>query len=213
MTIRVLLADDHAVVRAGIHEFLEAEADITVVGEVTNGEEAVQFALQLQPDVVVLDIKMPVVSGVEAAQRLRAAAPQIHILVLTAYDDQPYVWRLLEAGVTGYVLKTAESRELIQAVRAVAAGKSALDPVVASHVLGRVAQPVSRVAALTDRELEVLRWTARGLTNKQIGRELGISNRTVQNHLVRIFAKLGVASRTEAVTVGMRSGLLGLGES
>lgn len=213
MTIRVLLADDHAVVRAGIHEFLEAEADITVVGEVTNGEEAVQLALQLQPDVVVLDIKMPVVSGVEAAQRLRAAAPQIHILVLTAYDDQPYIWRLLEAGVTGYVLKTAESRELIQAVRAVAARKSALDPVVASHVLGRVAQPAGRVAALTDRELEVLRWTARGLTNKQIGRELGISNRTVQNHLVRIFAKLGVASRTEAVTVGMRSGLLGLGES
>ena len=212
MAIRVVLADDHAVVRKGVREFLEDEPDIEVVGEASDGQQAVELAVALRPDVVVMDVAMPELSGVEATKRIRSLAPTVRILALTAYDDEPYIFGLLDAGVTGYMLKTAESREIVRAVRATAAGRSALDPTVATRVVTRARQPAANAEALTERELEILRRAARGLTNKQIGAELDISDRTVQNHLANIYAKLEVASRTEAVTVALQRGLIRLGD-
>ncbi len=210
MAIRVLLADDHAVVRKGVREFLEEEPDIIVVGEASDGLVAVDQAVALVPDVVVMDIAMPGLSGVEATKRIRRLVPQVRVLALTAYDDDPYIFGLLDAGVTGYVLKTAESREVVRAVRATAAGQAALDPSIAARILRRATHPSPPLDALTERELAVLRLAARGLTNKQIGVELVISDRTVQNHLASTYTKLAVASRTEAVTVAMQRGLIQL---
>ena len=212
MSIRVVIADDHNIVRKGIRELLADEADIAVVGEARNGHEAVDLALALQPDVVVMDIAMPELSGVEATRQIRAAAPGVRVLVLTAYDDDPYIYGLLDAGAAGYILKTAESREIVRAVRATAAGQSAIDPAVAPRLIARLTQPSGKGDLLTERELDVLRLAARGLTNKQIGAELAISDRTVQNHLANIYAKLGVASRTEAVTAGLQRDLIRLHE-
>jgi DNA-binding NarL/FixJ family response regulator len=211
MAIRVLLADDHGVVRKGVREFLEEEPDLDVVGEAGDGAQAVEMALALRPDVVVMDIKMPQLSGIEATKRIKAAAPNVRVLALSAYDDDPYVWGLLEAGASGYVLKTAESRELISAIRAVAAGRSALDPQIAPRIIARAARPTPS-SDLTEREREVLSLAARGLTNKQIGHDLDISDRTVQNHLANIYGKLNVQSRTEAVTAALQRGLIQLGE-
>ncbi len=208
--IRVLLADDHNVVRKGIREFLCEEADMDVVGEARNGEEAVDLALALQPNVVVMDIAMPVLSGVEATRQIRAQAPHIRVLVLTAYDDDPYIDALLDAGASSYVLKTAESRDIVRAVRTTAAGQPALDPAVAARLIARATRPTANSDTLTERELGVLQLAARGLTNKQIGSDLGISDRTVQNHLANTFAKLGVSSRTEAVTAALQRQLIRL---
>jgi DNA-binding NarL/FixJ family response regulator len=212
MAIRVVLADDHSVVRKGVREFLEEEPDIDVIGEASDGLQAVALATELQPDVIVMDIKMPQLSGVDATKRIRSVAPKVRVLALTAYDDDPYIFGLLEAGASGYVLKTAESSELIRAIRAVASGQSALDPAIAPRIIARIAQPAPTNETLTERELEVLRLAARGLTNKQIGYDLDISDRTVQNHLANIYAKLGAASRTEAVTEALQRGMLRLGE-
>ena len=212
MAIRVVLADDHAVVRKGVREFLEDEPDIEVVGEAGDGQQAVELAVALQPDVVVMDVAMPELTGVEATRRIRSLAPTVRILALTAYDDDPYVFGLLDAGVTGYMLKTAESREIVRAVRATAAGRATLDPGVASRVVARAMQPPAGTEALTEREVEILRLAARGQTNKQIGAELNISDRTVQNHLANTYTKLEVASRTEAVTVALQRGLIRLGD-
>lgn len=212
MTIRVVIADDHTVVRKGIRDLLSDEDDITVVGEARNGHEAVDLALTLQPDVVVMDIAMPELSGVEATRQLRAQAPSVRVLVLTAYDDDPYIYGLLDAGASGYILKTAESREIVRAVRTTAAGQSAIDPAVAPRLIARLRQPTPTGDTVTERERDVLRHAARGLTNKQIGAELQISDRTVQNHLANIYAKLGVASRTEAVTAALQRQLIKLNE-
>jgi two-component system, NarL family, response regulator LiaR len=212
MTIRVIIADDHSVVRKGVRELLEDEPDIEVVAEATDGQQAVDLAVDLRPDVVVMDVAMPELSGVEATKRIRALAPNVRILALSAYDDAPYVFGLLDAGATGYTLKTADSHEIVRAVRATAAGRAALDPAVASQVIARAVQPAaSTTEALTERELEILRSAARGLTNKQIGAALSISDRTVQNHLANVYAKLAVASRTEAVTAALQRGLIQLG--
>ena len=199
--IRVLLADDHAVVRAGIRQFLETAGDIRVVAEADDGQAALDLMEQNQPDVAVLDIQMPQVNGIEVTRRARARWPGIGVLVLTAYDDDPYVMAVLQAGANGYVLKTASPAEIIQAVRDVHEGKSALDPAIArkliSQVAGRAAgSPIERP---TEREMEVLQLTARGFTNKAIGIQLKISDRTVQGHLANIFYKLQASSRTEAV--------------
>ncbi|MBC8161286.1 MAG: response regulator transcription factor [Roseiflexaceae bacterium] len=210
MTIRVVIADDHAVVRKGIRELLADERDIEVVGEARNGYEAVDLAAALLPDVVVMDIAMPELSGVEATRQLRTSVPTARVLVLTSYEDDPYIYGLLDAGATGYMLKTAEGREIVRAVRATAAGHAALDPVVAPRLIARVRSPSARGDTLTEREIDVLQRAARGLTNKQIGAELMISDRTVQNHLANTYAKLGVASRTEAVTAGLQRKLLRL---
>ena len=210
MSIRVVIADDHNVVRKGIRDLLSDEDDIAVVGEARNGHEAVDLATALQPDVVVMDIAMPELTGVEATRQIRAQAPDVRVLVLTAYDDDPYIYSLLDAGATGYILKTAESREIVRAVRATAAGQSALDPAVAPRLIARLTKPAAGGDTLTERELDVLRLAARGQTNKQIGAELAISDRTVQNHLANIYAKLGVASRTEAVTAALQRHLISL---
>jgi DNA-binding NarL/FixJ family response regulator len=216
--IRVVLADDHAVVRKGIREFLEEVDDIRVVAEATTGTEALAASLEQRPDVVVLDIQMPQMSGVEAARQIKSQVPEVRVLVLTAYDDDPYIFAMLQAGASGYVLKNASSDELVRAVRAVAAGESALDPAVTSKVMSQLtsgkplgAQAV--VEGLTDRELDVLRLAARGHTNRAIGRELGISDRTVQGHLANAFGKLGVNSRTEAVLLAMKQGWITLDEA
>lgn len=211
-TIRVVVADDHKVVRAGIRELLSDEPDIQVVGEARNGREAVEIALAVRPDVVVMDINMPELSGVEATRQIRAAAPQVRVLVLTAYQDDPYIYGLLDAGASGYILKTAEGQELVRAVRVAAAGQAAIDPAVAPRLIARLTAPPAQTDALTERELAVLRLAARGQTNKQIGAALQISDRTVQNHLANIYAKLDVASRTEAVTVGLQRNLIALAE-
>jgi two-component system, NarL family, response regulator LiaR len=210
MAIRVVIADDHAVVRKGIRELLSDEADIEVVGEARDGREAVALAVRLRPDVVIMDIAMPELNGVEATRELRANAPDVRVLALTAYDDDPYVYGLLDAGATGYVLKTAEGRDVVRAVRTVAAGQPTLDPAITPRLIARLTQPTAVGDALTDREIEVLRLAARGLTNKQIGGELAISSRTVQNHLASVYAKLGVASRTEAVTVALQRAIIRL---
>lgn len=210
--IRVILADDHNVVRAGIREMLADEADIDVVGEARNGRDAVDLALALKPDVVVMDIHMPELSGIEATRQIRLGAPEVRVLVLTSYQDDPYIHGLLDAGASGYLLKTAEDREIVRAVRATAAGQSIIDAALAPRLLTRVQEPATVVDTLTERELEVLRLVARGQTNKQIGLELQISDRTVQNHLAHIYSKLGVASRTESVTVALQRRLIALEE-
>ena len=209
--IRVILADDHAVVRKGIREFLEEEDDIVVVAEATDGSEAVDLVARHEPDVAVLDIQMPGVGGIEATRRIRAEQPGVRVLILTAYDDDPYIFALLQAGASGYILKTAGSRELAEAVRAVHRGESALDPAVAQKVVqqlttGRPPGAQASVEALTERELDVLRLAAKGLTNKAIGRALEISDRTVQGHLSNVYGKLNVSSRTEAVTEALKLG-------
>jgi DNA-binding NarL/FixJ family response regulator len=209
--IRVVLADDHAVVRKGIRDFLEDDGQITVVAEATDGDEAVALVAQHQPDVAVLDIQMPGTSGIEATRRIRAEHPNVRVLVLTAYDDDPYIFALLQAGASGYVLKTADSSSLVRAVHAVHRGESALDPAVAQKVVqhltsGRPLGAQSAVEALTEREMEILRLVAKGLTNKAVGQALGISDRTVQGHLANIYGKLNANSRTEAVTEALRLG-------
>jgi DNA-binding NarL/FixJ family response regulator len=199
--IRVLLADDHSIVRQGVRQLLESSKEIQVIAEAGDGEEARALIEQHLPDVAVLDIQMPKASGIEVTRWLRAHLPQIGVLILTAYDDDPYVMAVLQAGANGYVLKTANADDLIQAVHNVNEGKSALDPAITKKLMSNIfkrtdAKPVE---PLTDRELDVLRLAAKGYTNKAIGIQLHISDRTVQGHLAHIFAKMQANSRTEAV--------------
>jgi DNA-binding NarL/FixJ family response regulator len=199
--IRVLLADDHAIVRAGIRQFLERAGDIQVVAEADDGEMAKNLIQQKLPDVAVLDIQMPKSSGIEVTRWVRSNMPGVGVLILTAFDDDPYVLAVLQAGANGYVLKTAAPADLIKAVRDVNDGKSVLDANVTQKLLSQLTHPTdtSPVETLTERELEVLNLVARGFTNKAIGVQLGISDRTVQGHLAHIFNKLQAGSRTEAV--------------
>jgi DNA-binding NarL/FixJ family response regulator len=209
-TIRVLLADDHAVVRAGIRQFLEGADDIQVVAEAEDGLAAQSLIEQSQPDVAVLDIQMPKASGIEVTRWIRSHHRQVGVLILSAYEDDPYVMAVLQAGANGYVLKTASPTDIIQAVRDVNNGKSALDPAITQKVLDQVIRQSSTplVEQLSERELEVLTLVGRGYTNKAIGVQLGISDRTVQGHLARIFGKLQAASRTEAVMRAVSLGWL-----
>ena len=211
--IRVVLADDHSVVRKGIRDFLEDAGDIEVVAEAADGEQALALVAERQPDVLVLDIQMPRLSGVEVTRRVAAEHPGVRVLVLTAYDDDPYVFALLKSGATGYILKTADSDDIVRAVRAVAAGRSALAPEVAQKVVAQLAGGPRSVGEevlqpLSDRELDTLRLAAKGLTNRAIGLQLGISDRTVQGHLANIYAKLHVNTRTEAVLKAVKLGWL-----
>ena len=199
--IRVLLADDHSIVRQGVRQLLESSKDILVIAEAADGEEARALIEQHLPDVAVLDIQMPKASGIEVTRWLRAHLPQIGVLILTAYDDDPYVMAVLQAGANGYVLKTADADDLIQAVHDVNEGKSALDPSITKKLMSNLFKrtDVKPIEPLTDRELDVLRLAAKGYTNKAIGIQLHISDRTVQGHLAHIFAKMQANSRTEAV--------------
>jgi DNA-binding NarL/FixJ family response regulator len=199
--IRVLLADDHSIVRQGVRQLLESSKDIQVIAEAADGEEARALIEKNLPDVAVLDIQMPKASGIEVTRWLRAHLPQIGVLILTAYDDDPYVMAVLQAGANGYVLKTSNADDLIQAVHDVNEGKSALDPSITKKLMSNLFKrtDVKPVEPLTDRELDVLRLAAKGYTNKAIGIQLNISDRTVQGHLAHIFAKMQANSRTEAV--------------
>ncbi|MHB1355058.1 MAG: response regulator [Anaerolineae bacterium] len=209
--IRVVLADDHTFVRRAIRQALESADDIEVLGEASDGNMALLLVRELKPDVALLDIQMPGQSGIEVTRQIKAQFPSIHILVLTAYNEDPFVFASLQAGADGYLLKTLDVDDLIRAVRAVCRGESVLSPEITGMVLkqmksGRPAGAAKQIEGLTDRELEVLRLVAEGQTNKSIGVQLGINDRTVRGHLANIFSKLGVASRTEAVTEGLKKG-------
>lgn len=199
--IRVLLADDHAVVRAGIRQFLEQEKGIRVVAEASDGEEARLLIEKHRPDVAVLDIQMPKASGIDVTRWVRTSQTSVGVLILTAYDDDPYVLAVLQAGANGYVLKTSSPADIIQAVKDVYEGKSVLDPALTKKLLTQLSAPKmpQAVEKLTEREMEVLQLVGKGFTNKAIGVQLNISDRTVQGHLAHIFNKLQAASRTEAV--------------
>lgn len=209
-TIRISLADDHQVVRAGIRMFLEQPGDLTVIAEASSGDEALQQIETLLPDVAVLDIQMPNLSGIEVTRQVRARRLPVGVLILTAYDDDPYVQAVLRAGANGYVLKTADPAEIIQAVRDVHHGKSVLDAALARRLFDRLGSAAADedYESLTDRELQILTLTGKGFTNKAIAVQLGISDRTVQNHLASIFAKLRAESRTEAVMRAVSLGLI-----
>jgi DNA-binding NarL/FixJ family response regulator len=206
-SIKILLADDHAVVRRGIRDFLEEDDELEVIAEADDGAEAWRLLTQGLPDVAVLDIRMPEMGGVELTRRIKERYPTVRVLILTAYDDEPYVLALLRAGADGYVLKTASSADLLRAVKQVAAGKSVLDPDIAPKVIAGLTNP-QQIEALSRRELDVLRGVAKGWTNREIGRSLSISDRTVQGHLANVFGKLHVGSRTEAVTLALQQGLI-----
>jgi len=217
-TIKLLIADDHAVVREGTRQILEREADINVVAEAADGEEAVRMAGNSAPDVIIMDIAMPKLDGIEATRQIKSLHPNIAILILSAYDDDQFVFNLIEAGAAGYLLKSVRGHELVEAVRAVNAGESVLHPAIARKVLNRFApaagkEPKQKVLeVLSDRELEVLRLAARGLSNQDIASELCLSLRTVQAHLGHIFNKLQVSSRTEAVVRALKEGWITLSD-
>jgi len=199
--IRTLIADDHTIVRAGIRQFLESAPDIEVVGEAEDGEQAKSLIQSERPDVAVLDIQMPKATGIEVTHWAKANAQGVGVLILTAFNDDPYVMAVLQAGANGYVLKTAAPDDIIQAVRDVHAGKSVLDPSVTGALMTQLfhKSETQAVEQPTDREMEVLHLVAKGYTNKAIGVQLGISDRTVQGHLAHVFDKLQAGSRTEAV--------------
>lgn len=214
-TIRVLLVDDHPVLRQGTAQLLDAETGLSVVGEAGDGQEALDLVESLAPDVIVMDIRMPRMSGIEATRHLRQHSPQARVLILTAHDDDEYVFSLLQAGASGYLLKSAPVDQLIQAIREVNEGQMPLDPAIRNKLVLQLSSEDSAPdteppsgAQLTPREFEVLRLLARGLSNRSIGLELTISNRTVQAHLTNIFSKMNVGSRVEAVLEAIRRGWL-----
>lgn len=213
--IRIVLADDHTVVREGTRMLLEREPDLTVVGEAANGDEAIDQVGRLRPDVAILDIAMPGRNGIQATREIKRRWPQTNILVLTAYDDEEYVYAIVDAGAAGYLLKDVPGAEVIGAVRAIHAGEPVLHPQIMRKLMNRASrstrpagEPAIPASDISDRELEVMKLAARGLTNVLIARDLHLSPRTVQTHLRNIFTKLGVSSRTEAVVRAISLGLV-----
>jgi DNA-binding NarL/FixJ family response regulator len=206
--IRLLIADDHPVVRDGLRAMLATQPDMELVGEAATGTEAVTQARALRPDVVLMDLQMPGLDGPGAIATLREQTPEVRVLVLTTYGTDADITRAVDAGATGYLLKDAPREQLFAAIRSAARGESVLSPSVATRVLGRMRAPAEE--ALSPRELEILQAVARGLSNKDIGRQLYVSEATVKTHLLRVFSKLGVDDRTAAVTVALERGIIRL---
>jgi DNA-binding NarL/FixJ family response regulator len=212
--IRIVIADDHEVVREGTRNLIEREADMEVVGEASDGEEAVKIIQEKRPDVAILDIAMPKLSGIEVTRLIKPTLPNTAILILTAYDNDEYVFALLEAGAAGYLLKDVPGREIVKAVRLVYSGESVLHPSIARKVIQRAVLASAKSGQvktdfdLSEREIEVLKLAAKGMNNKDIGDALCISIRTVQGHINSIFHKLNVGSRTEAIFQSVKKGIL-----
>jgi DNA-binding NarL/FixJ family response regulator len=217
MAIRVLLVDDQALFREGLETLLSVHKDIEVVGQACNGQEAVEVAARVQPDVVLMDVRMPVLNGVRATRRLKRALPECRVIVLTTFDDDEYVFDALRAGAVGYLLKDVASARLVEAIRAAARGESILEPSVAAKVIAEFTRVSSLVPAaqmeqlvepLSERELEILGWIARGASNREIADGLFIAEGTVKNHVTHILGKLGVRDRTQAALKARELGLL-----
>jgi DNA-binding NarL/FixJ family response regulator len=217
MAIRVLLVDDQALFREGLETLLSVHEDLQVVGEASNGQEALKVAANVQPDVVLMDVRMPIMDGVRATRHMKEALPQCRVIVLTTFDDDEYIFDALRAGAVGYLLKDVASAQLVEAIRAAARGESILEPSVAAKVIAEFTR-VSRlvpsakmkqlVDPLSERELEILGWIARGASNKEIADQLFIAEGTVKNHMTNILGKLGVHDRTQAALKARELGLL-----
>lgn len=205
--IRLLVADDHAVVRAGLAQLVSAFAGVELVGEAANGEEAVELALAREPDVVLMDLEMPILDGIEATRRIVEESPGTAVVVLTSFSDRERILHALDAGAIGYLLKDAEPEELRRAIEAAARGESPLDPKAARTLLGARRAAAAAADALSEREREVLAMVAEGLPNKLIARRLGISEKTVKAHLTSAFRRIGVTDRTQAALWAQRHGL------
>ncbi|SDQ25001.1 response regulator transcription factor [Microbacterium sp. cf332] len=209
--IRLLIVDDHPIVRAGLAGLLADEPGFAVVAEAADGEQAAQLVAQTRPDVVLMDLRMPVLDGVAATARIisdRAEASTPRVLILTTYESDDQILAAIEAGASGYLLKAAPREEIVAGIRSVAAGQSALSPAVAVRLVERMRRPEPPASALTPRETDVLRLVAAGHGNRQIAVQLGIGESTVKTHLLRVYDKLGVDSRTRAVTLALERGLL-----
>lgn len=213
--IRIVLADDHVILRQGTRQLLEHEPDIEVVGEASNGAEAVELVSKLKPDIVIIDVAMPHMNGIEATKKIKEILPGTKILVLTGYDYDEYIFSLLEIGAAGYLLKDVSGDDLVGAVRAVYQGEPVLHPAVMRKLMNRFKTPTTRqtetpIDVLSEREMEVLKLAVSGKSNKDIADGLNISLRTVQAHMRSIFNKLGVGSRSEAIVSGLKKGWFSL---
>ena len=209
--IRIMVVDDHAIVRKGIVAMLETEPDMQVVGECSNGEEAIQKSMALRPDVILMDLVMPRVDGVEAIKAIKHQTPDVNILVLTSFGTADKVFPSLNAGAIGYLLKDSDPNELVQAIHKVYQGEGWLHPAITRQVLTQITQPTIKTKApeedLTEREMEVLRFIARGFSNQEIAQKLVVSEATVHTHVSRILTKLNLNSRTQAALYALRKGL------
>jgi two-component system, NarL family, response regulator LiaR len=211
VTIRVLIADDHGVVRQGLTMYLGLDPDLEVIGEAANGEEAVAMARELEPDVVLMDLLMPVMDGIAATEEIKAQSAHVEVVALTSVLDDGAVAGAVRAGATGYLLKNTKPRELCRAIKGAAAGQVQLDPEAAAKLMREMRAP-DRSEALTERETEVLKLLARGWANKQVARELFVEEKTVKAHVSGILRKLGVSSRTQAALHAVRTGLVSMDE-
>jgi NarL family two-component system response regulator LiaR len=210
--MKVIICDDQAIVRDGLEMLLKLEPDIQVVGVAEDGAEAVEMAAKEKPDLVLMDLKMPIMNGVEATRQIRTRYPDIKVLVLTTYDDDEWVFDAIQAGASGYLLKDTPRDEVIKAIRGTVTGKTYVDPSIAGKVLRQASshqtQPASLITSqLTEREIEVLRLIAKGLNNKDISDRLFLSEGTIRNHVSAILAKLGVSDRTQAAVIAIQHGL------
>jgi len=214
--ITIVIADDHPLLRQSIRNVLEQESDFQIVAEAGDGEETVKLVDELVPDVVIMDISMPKMDGIEATKHIKASHPQTAILVLTVHSDDEYILEILKAGASGYLTKSVFGKEVVQAVRGIIAGEMVLSPTIGQTLLKHAARyptkPVALEAGekLSTRELEIIKLAGRGMTNKDIAEQLGLSLRTVKGHLAEIFSKLQVGSRTEAIITGLRAGFISL---
>jgi NarL family two-component system response regulator LiaR len=216
--IRILLAEDHALVREGTRRVLEQQADMEIVGEAGDGEAALKLALETKPDIALIDIVMPKLNGIDVTKQIKALCPQVAVLILSAYDEDQFVFSLLKAGASGYLLKSIHEQELIDAIRTVYKGEPVLHPNITRKIMGRfssgagAAAPKTGREVLNERETEILRLATRGLSNGDIARELGVSLRSVQRHFNQILQKLNVNSRTDVIIRGLREGWFSLND-